>query len=63
MDLRAFRGGSDFSVAVGGELFRLHKFPLYAKCAYFKVERSDRVALSGPALRVRVVGLHTVSHC
>jgi len=36
-DLRAFRGGSDFTVSVGGELFRLHKFPLYAKCAYFKV--------------------------
>jgi len=37
-DLRAFRGGSDFSVSVGGELFRLHKFPLYAKCEYFKVK-------------------------
>jgi hypothetical protein len=47
MDLRAFRGGSDFSVAVGGELFRLHKFPLYAKCAYFKTLEAEALAQPG----------------
>ena len=45
MDLRAFRGGSDFTVSVDGELFRLHKFPLYAKCAYFKVSATIGIGI------------------
>jgi len=54
MDLRAFRGGSDFTVSVDGELFRLHKFPLYAKCAYFKELEQDTECAAGQAGPERV---------